>query len=1085
MADTTSSTADEADVLNKIHCAKKAEYRHGDGNGCLKGTRGPVLDAIEVWARDPDKPPVYWLNGVAGTGKTTIARTIAARIFADGQLGASFFCSRDFEDRRDIHSIFPTLAVQLARKYAQFRSVFVRLVRSDPEIAHESLFSQMRKLILEPLKESRISTVIVVDALDECKDEEPASAILSVIGQFVSEIPKVKFLITGRPEPRIQEGFRLPLLTEATDVLILHEVDLSQVENDIRLFFAHEFSELARRRRGLDGWPTKEQLDLLCKRAAGLFIYAVATVKFVDKRSANPIERLNLLLRSPEDNGREARTKYNENTTLDSLYISVLKGAFGDDDDPDDDPKVRSVLGTMILAANPISSSSIAMLLGLDADRDVFPLLSSAQSLLILQDVNCPVRSFHKSFPDFITNPERCTSQRFYVSPPHHHSQLLISCLDLLSRTLVKNMCKLPDGVANSDVNDLKERIERCIGPALRYACTSWHTHLTGGRAITTNTLEITSALHGFLEDKFLFWLEVLSVLGAVGNAVDALQAAADWLEVCRDPPSWCLIRKYLYLIQESPTLDLANDCFRFVIRHFEIINTSSPHIYHSALVLTPRESIIYRLYKPHAQPFVRVLHGIPVSWGPNTAATKSRFDIRAAVWSPCSRSIAISLWGTNRVDILDSATLQRLQSLEFPQKMSPCSQALAFSPDSRTLTSFIHDNSRLDPGFVISWDIQTGGVVSDIEWKEPHGAQAGNPQITYSMNGTVVAVLSRSESSTTISVYDIVSGVHMHDIDHRAGTNRDLPLGAPYAYKTWIHGESLRFVTPELTLITIWEVGFAPGATPMEVETISIPDENVAPFVSAQSDVTWVEFHPASCRLAFTDIDGTLLVWDVRASEFLLHHAGTGFDTFMTFSSDARFFACTTLELEVYLWKESPTGYMLLERLAPANQSSKPYLSPNGESILTCSDSMIRLWPTKGFTTSNGSTQALRHSENFLLEFIPNRQLAVITRREGKAVTVFDLESGILQLTINTSIKVYGLKVVENTIVVIGHKQVISWDLLGQSFLSGAVMNVEDSTQTIKFSNMDHYSIPVKSPLTNINHRRLGTKKSTPSDSG
>ncbi|KAF9644971.1 hypothetical protein BDM02DRAFT_3076022, partial [Thelephora ganbajun] len=170
---------------------------------CLKGTRIAVLDQIELWTRDANKPPVYWLNGLAGTGKSTIAQTIAERIFADGQLGASFFCSRDFEDRRNLHFIFPTLAVQLARKYTEFRAIFVLLVQTDPAIVYESLYNQMKKLIAEPLEESGISTVIVIDALDECKDVEPASAILSVLGQFVSEIHKVKFFLTGRPEPRI------------------------------------------------------------------------------------------------------------------------------------------------------------------------------------------------------------------------------------------------------------------------------------------------------------------------------------------------------------------------------------------------------------------------------------------------------------------------------------------------------------------------------------------------------------------------------------------------------------------------------------------------------------------------------------------------------------------------------------------------------------------------------------------------------------------------------------------------------------------------------------------------------------------
>ena len=172
----------EASVLNSVRCAYAAEYRHGERKGCLEGTRITVLDEIELWASDFTKPPVYWLNGLAGTGKSTIAQTIAERVFAAGQLGASFFCSRDFDDRSKLQFIFPTLAVQLAHKFSEFRSILVPLVQNDPGAACESLYNQMEKLIVKPLTKSAISTVIVIDALDECKDEEPASLILSVIG---------------------------------------------------------------------------------------------------------------------------------------------------------------------------------------------------------------------------------------------------------------------------------------------------------------------------------------------------------------------------------------------------------------------------------------------------------------------------------------------------------------------------------------------------------------------------------------------------------------------------------------------------------------------------------------------------------------------------------------------------------------------------------------------------------------------------------------------------------------------------------------------------------------------------------------
>ena len=491
------------------------------------------MDEIELWTRDFDKPPVYWLNGLAGTGKSTIAQTIAEQTFADGRLGASFFCSRDFEDRSDLQLIFPTIAVQLARKYAKFRSVLIPLVQSDPEIAGESLTNLMEKLIVQPLKETEISTVIVIDALDECKDEEPVSAILAVIGRLVSQIPKVKFFITGRPEPRIREGFRRPLLATATNVFILHDVEQSLIDSDIRRFFKNKFSELSRRRPGLDGWPSEEQLDLLCERAAGLFVYAVATAKFIDHKNNDPRGQLDLLLESPESSVREGKTKVTRGTTLDFLYMSILQEAFGDDDPEGDDPKVRSILGAVVLAVNPLSPSAIANLLGFRT-TDVSLRLSSAHSLLILQeDVDQPVRVFHKSFPDFITNPARYIDPgRFRISAPDHHLELLVGCLRVMNEELKKNMCDLPEGAKNCEVGDLKERREKYIPHALQYACKSWHKHLVGCETLG-RTAEIAPVVHQFLEEKFVFWLEVLSIFGCVRDGVDALQVAAKRLEVC------------------------------------------------------------------------------------------------------------------------------------------------------------------------------------------------------------------------------------------------------------------------------------------------------------------------------------------------------------------------------------------------------------------------------------------------------------------------------------------------------------------------------------------------------------------------
>jgi hypothetical protein len=517
-------------VLNNCRRAQGAEYRHGNRRGCLKGTRETVLNEIESWAEDFNQSPVFWLNGLAGTGKTTIAQTVSERIFADGQLGASFFCSRDFEDRSDLHFIFPTLAFQLAHKFPEVRSILVPLLQSDPDVAHESLYRQMEKLIVEPLRSADVSTVIVIDALDECKDEEPSSAVLSVLGRLVGRIPMVKFFITGRPEPRIGTGFRLPILVDLTDVFVLHDVHPDLVNNDIRLFLKHELSELAQRRR-LEGWPTDTHLNLLCRRAAGLFVYAVATVKFLDSNTHLPKHRLDVIVKLPECTAPEGKTRFNLKTTLDSLYTSILQTAFSEED-PEVYSRVRSTIGAVILVFNPLPPSGIAELVGLDPE-EVILYLTLVQSLLALgEDLNQPVKSFHKSFPDFITDPSRCTDTRLYISPGNLHFGITINCLRMMNHGLERNLLSLPDYALNSEVKDLQTRIDDRISIGLRYACQSWHNHLTETEEDVTD--ELVPYLRMFLEEKFLAWLEVASAVGAVGGAVVALEGLMPWLEeVC------------------------------------------------------------------------------------------------------------------------------------------------------------------------------------------------------------------------------------------------------------------------------------------------------------------------------------------------------------------------------------------------------------------------------------------------------------------------------------------------------------------------------------------------------------------------
>ena len=469
---------------------------------------------------------VFWLNGLAGTGKSAIAQTFAERMFADGKLGASFFCSRDFADRSDLHAIFPTLAFQLAYRYPLFWKKLLQVLMACPDVAHESLCSQMEKLIVGPLKAAHIPTLIIIDALDECKDEEPASAILSILSRYINEIPNVKFFITGRPEPRIRSGFRLKPLLPITEVLRLHEVKPEAVNSDIKLFFQTRLTELAKERSDCDlteSWPSSSEIDVLCEKAAGFFIYASTVVKFVMSKSHMPTQQLNRITSLPQSTSHEGRSG------IDILYTQVLKQAV-DDVDPDDEEfysHFRTVVGAVVLVFNPPSVNVLSDLLGVS---DTFTTLHSLHSLLLVPtSKGAPIQVFHKSFPDFLIDKRRCKNHQFFVDPPIHHAEILLSCLSLMGRRLKKNICRLDDHAILSDVEDLIGCRKEYIGDALKYACCFWTKHLMNTLGSGPGINKVQKAIDHFFTTCLLFWIEVLSLVGKLDIGVHALNDVQQW----------------------------------------------------------------------------------------------------------------------------------------------------------------------------------------------------------------------------------------------------------------------------------------------------------------------------------------------------------------------------------------------------------------------------------------------------------------------------------------------------------------------------------------------------------------------------
>jgi hypothetical protein len=427
--------------------------------------------------------------------------------------------------------IFPTLAFQLACRYSGFRNELLQVLRTSPDLGRESLCSQMEKFIVGPLKATRTSTVIVIDALDECRDEEPASAVLSVLSRYVGQIPDVKFFITGRPESRILSGFRLAALRPMTKIFKLHDIERSLVDGDIGLFIRGRLANVAKTQGDCDlteEWPSSSDVDILCKKAAGLFIYASTVVKFVSSQHHQPSKRLALLISLLQDTTHEGAS------STDHLYTEVLRQPFYSvdfDNLGSDDQEVyhrsRSVVGAVLFMFDPLPMGVLSCILG--ASGIPTALRSLHPFLLVPSSGADPIRVLHESFSDFLTDPGRCKDARFFINPSVHHQEILLSCLDLMKQRLKRNICDLDEYAPLEKVEDLPARRKALIGDALEYACRFWARHLARTPSSGRHVEEVRRAIDGFFTTRLLFWVEVLVVMGSLDIGLYAMSCIREW----------------------------------------------------------------------------------------------------------------------------------------------------------------------------------------------------------------------------------------------------------------------------------------------------------------------------------------------------------------------------------------------------------------------------------------------------------------------------------------------------------------------------------------------------------------------------
>ena len=156
--------------------------------------------------------------------------------------------------------------------------------------------------------------------------------------------------------------------------------------------------------------------------------------------------------------------------------------------------------------------------------------LRSLHSLLLIPDVpEDPIRVFHKSFPDFLTDSSRCKNEKFLVDPMIVHAEILLSCLRAMREGLKRNICNLDDYIILSEVKDLSAHKQDHIGEALEYACQFWTKHLLSVSSSSPHVPEVQKAIEQFFTTHFLHWIEVLVLLGNLSVGVHAINNIEQW----------------------------------------------------------------------------------------------------------------------------------------------------------------------------------------------------------------------------------------------------------------------------------------------------------------------------------------------------------------------------------------------------------------------------------------------------------------------------------------------------------------------------------------------------------------------------
>jgi hypothetical protein len=436
------------------------------------------------------------------------------------RLGASFFFSRGGGDVGHAGKFVTSIAVQLVSSIPTLHQHVCGAITERPNIASQSLRDQWHQLVLRPLSKldgsgCQPSYILVVDALDECDDDNNIRIVLYLLAEARSLTRvRLRVFLTSRPEVPIRYGFYQLPETERYDV-VLHNMSPSIVDNDISIFLEYSLRLIGEEDAQYAGWPGAEVIKTLVQSASGLFIWAATACRFI-REGLFADERLHTLLKG----STSAAATPEEH--LNGIYIAVLQNSvqpgFSQQDKEKFCSMLRDILGSIVLLLSPLSVSSLSRLLFIPKQR-VDRILKDLHAILVVPNDNTsPLRPHHPSFRDFLLDENRCRDSNFWVEEKQVHQTLAESCIQLMSVSLKQDICGVNSpGQLATDIGS--SRVDECLPLEVQYACLYWIEHLQKG----CPQLQDNDQVHQFLQEHLLHWLEALGWMRKVSNGIHAI----------------------------------------------------------------------------------------------------------------------------------------------------------------------------------------------------------------------------------------------------------------------------------------------------------------------------------------------------------------------------------------------------------------------------------------------------------------------------------------------------------------------------------------------------------------------------------